>query len=53
MLASAAVFLLGVVLCLGGFVMPTLVDIGAVVILIGLVGLGVRGFEIVRWIVKD
>ena len=53
MLASAAVFLFGLGLCMIGFAVPTMDDVGIVVMIIGMVGFGVRAFEVARWIVKD
>jgi hypothetical protein len=52
MLAAGATVALGVGLCLIGFAVPTMVDIGVAVILIGLVGVAVRGIDVVRWFTR-
>jgi hypothetical protein len=50
MLVALGTFALGVGLCMIGFAVPTMVDIGAVVIIIGGVGMAVRAIDVVRWV---
>jgi hypothetical protein len=52
-LSALATVVVGIGLCLIGFAVPTMVDIGAVVILIGLVGGAVRSVELVRWLFRE
>lgn len=53
MLAALAVIALGVGLCMIGFAVPTMVDIGVAVIIVGFVGAAVRLGDFVRWLTRD
>jgi hypothetical protein len=49
MLVALGTVAFGVGLCMIGFAVPTMVDIGVAVILIGTVGLAVRTVDVLRW----
>jgi hypothetical protein len=53
MLAAVGTVALGVGLCMIGFAVPTMVDIGVAVIMIGFVGIAVRGVDVLRWFTRD
>jgi len=53
MLAALCVIAFGVGLCMIGFAVPTMVDVGVAVILVGFVGVAVRIGDFVRWLTRE
>jgi hypothetical protein len=50
MIAAVLVLLLGAGMTALGLVEPTMYDIGIMVMLLGLVGVGIRSCELLRWL---
>ncbi len=49
MLHALGIFVLGALLTASGLLVATMYDIGIVVMLIGAVGIAVRGIDLLRW----